>query len=481
MGLSRATKVQDHVAASLQSSLSSTQDVRALEKNSSPCNNNTSSPHSTLAAKNVQPPTPFVGYTNFLSADAGAQVLFATDEWFASANNLIKDGPPIFDETAFCEQGKVMDGWESRRRREAGHDWCIIKLVHRAEIIGIEVDTAHFTGNNAPQISIEIADLNTQKESRMVSGIPGVVERILHGGDQGVGHTPEEVQEAEESCRRVEWTELLPVSPLLPGYEETRMHYFHVPATNGTHIRVNYFPDGGVARLRLWGNSIQSATKIKRGPYMPIETGKICTVIHHKDSARPPSQREYKYPELSSSELGGIGVDCSNKHYGHPQNLIQPNLGMDMGDGWETARHPNRPAILKKDPTTNLVDSDLMDWAVLKLGKAAPQGIARIILDTKHFRGNYPESVSVEGCNAETGSTADDVICHLQDESAWFSLVMRTRMCPDAEHVFERDLLQLQNATRAVTHVRVSIYPDGGLSRVRIYGEPQKDDEDNCF
>ena len=264
---------------------------------------------------------------------------------------------PFLMKLPFVEQGKVMDGWESRRRREAGHDWCIIKLSHRAEICGIEVDTAHFTGNNAPQISIEIADLNTQKESRMVSGIPGVVERILHGGDQGVGHTPEEVQEAEESCRRVAWTELLPVSPLCPGYEETRMHYFQVPTTNGTHIRVNYFPDGGVARLRLWGNGIQSATKIVRGPYMPIETGKICTVVHHKDSAHPPSQREYKYPELSSSEIGGIGVDCSNKHYGHPQNLIQPNLGMDMGDGWETARHPNRPAILTRDPTTNLVDS----------------------------------------------------------------------------------------------------------------------------
>lgn len=319
----------------LSSSLSSTQDVHALEKKDVQAELATSHP-TTEPAKNIQPPSPFQaqGLDNFCSGKEGAQVLFATDEWFASANNLIKDDSPHFDDTAFCEQGKVTDGWETRRLREPGHDWCIIKLVHRAQIVGVEVDTAHFTGNNAPQISIEIADLNTQKESHMVSGIPGVIERVLHGGDQGVGHTPEEVQEAEESCRRVAWMELLPMSPLRPGYEDTRMHYFNVPATAGTHIRVNYFPDGGVARLRLWGSSIQSATKIVRSPYMPIETGKICTVIHHKDTKTPPSQQEYKFPELSSSTIGGVGCDCSNKHYGDPMNLIQKSLGKDMGDGW---------------------------------------------------------------------------------------------------------------------------------------------------
>lgn len=147
----------------------------------------------------------------------------------------------------------------------------------------------------------------------------------------------------------------------------------------------------------------------------------------------------------------------------------------------ETARHPDRPAILKRDPKTNLVDSELMDWAILKLGQAAPEGLTRIILDTKHFRGNYPESVFVEGCFAEEATTADDVVCQLQDETAWFPLVNRSRMAPDAEHIFERDLDQLENATRAVTHVRVSIYPDGGLSRVRIYGKPLDVNEDNSF
>jgi allantoicase len=178
--------------------------------------------------------------------------------------------------------------------------------------------------------------------------------------------------------------------------------------------------------------------------------------------------------ELSASANGGQGLACSNKHYGVPHNLIAETLGKDMGDGWETARHPDRPAILVKDPTTNLIDSPLQDWAILKLGKIAVDGVARIILDTKHFRGNYPESVLLEGCFAEQGMTDDRV----SDQGGWFPLINRTRMAPDSEHVFETDLEQLENPTRAVTHVRVSIFPDGGLSRVRVYGKPLEMGED---
>ena len=475
--VSKTTSDAHHVLSKL-ATVTSTVDVQEALTTKTP--SVAATPHATSTtepAKNVQPPSPFEqqSLTNLCSASSGAQVLFATDEWFASANCLLQDGPPIFVDDLFCEQGKVMDGWETRRRREAGHDWCIIKLVHRAEIVGIEIDTAHFTGNNAPSISLEMADLDSHEESIMVGGIPGVVERILHGGDQGVGHSPEEVHEAEESSRRVVWNELLPMTPLRPGYEPTRMHYFSVIPKKGTHLRVNYWPDGGVARLRLWGTPIEAANKIKKPLYAPISTGRICTVVSHKDTTLPPSQQFYEYPELSSCEHGGEGVECSNKHYGHPRNLIQPTLGKDMGDGWETARHPERPAILKRHPTTHLVDSDLKDWAIIKLGQVAPNGIARIILDTKHFRGNYPESVCVEGCFCERGSN----VCEYDRD--WFSLVKRTRMAPDAEHVFERTLQQIDNATRAVTHVRVTMYPDGGLSRVRIYGEPLSQDSDGML
>ena len=192
---------------------------------------------------------------------------------------------------------------------------------------------------------------------------------------------------------------------------------------------------------------------------MPIVTGPECTVVKHSSTDKPPSRIPYEYDEVSSLELGGTGVACSNKHYGEPWLLLQPTLGKDMGDGWETARHPSRPGVLIKDKNTHLIDSPLLDWAVLKLGKFATHGVQRIILDTKHFRGNYPESVSLEGCYC----------ANEEDEKEWFPLVQRTRMSPDAEHVFDRSKDQISNALRPVTHVRLSLFPDGGVSRVRVY------------
>lgn len=420
------------------------------------------------ACSNEQPPSPFSSHLqNLASASQGARILFATDEWFASADNLLKDGPPIFDPDAYCEQGKVMDGWESRRRREAGHDWCIIKLAGKGSLTAIEVDTAHFTGNHVPSISIEVANLTCTQETAMALNFPGILERLLHGCVQGTGTSPEQVDLAEAACRSVTtWTELLPKTALRPGYQKTRMHYFTVDMPiEATHVRVNYFPDGGVARLRLWGESLEKRSP-KPGPaYSPIKTGRTCTVVSHSQ-ADLPSRHDYEHPDLACQLNGGEGVTCSNKHYGDPWNLIQPNLGRDMGDGWETARHPDRPGVLVKDPSTNLVDSPLMDWCVLKLGDIAGNGVSRIILDTKHFRGNYPESVQVEGCYTNDEGQV------LSEHVEWFPLVPRGRMAPDSEHVYDRSKNQIMNSERKVSHVKVSIYPDGGLSRVRVYGKP---------
>jgi allantoicase len=419
----------------------------------------------TTPCKNVAPKSPFEDrFTNVCSSSAGAKTLFATDDWFATADNLLKDTPPIFDDAAFCEQGKVMDGWETRRRREEGHDWCLIHLSSLAQIEAIELDTAHFTGNHVPKVSIDICEISDQDLSSFVQKLPHAFERLLHGGIQGSGSTPQEVQQAKEACKTVEWKELLPTVRLSPGYETSRMHYYVLDeAKTGSLIRLSYFPDGGVARLKVWGKSLEEDyIKTSKKPiYMPILTGKVCTVVQHCSTAMPPSRLDYEYEELSSLEIGGEGIACSNKHYGEPWRLLQKTLGKDMGDGWETARHPNRPPILIKDPNTQLIDSPLMDWAILKLGKLAENGIARVILDTKHFRGNYPESVMLEGCTAIDGNT---------DQAEWFPIVARTRMSPDSEHVFERTQEQLLNATRTVSHVRLSTYPDGGVSRVRVYG-----------
>ena len=475
------------------------------------------------------------GLINGASASSGSHVLFATDEWFATADNLLLDSPPTFVPDLYCPQGKVMDGWETRRKRIAGHDWAIVQLCPSArglkDIAALELDTAHFTGNHAPRVSIEVANLSSDDDSSLQDDgwMPGAASRKMRGGGvQGTGRTPEEIDEAEQAVRSAAggrgWVTILPQTALRPGYEESSIHRFVLDdvtrsrAQAATHVRINYYPDGGVARLRVWGkprydsgttiSSASNGSSNSNAIAMPRNvsaTSVMNDAVYSSASAvskevdtaaAPPAPLEiksnwvafsaepYPHPELSSSDLGGAGLACSNKHYGVPSNLIQPSYGKDMGDGWETARHPDRPAIWATDPKTGLMDTDLMDWAVLKLGKQANLGVSRIILDTKHFRGNFPESVQVEGCCASSNTEEEDAaVCEAppdkkDDNGAiqWFPLLPRTRMGPDAEHVFDRTSGSIINGDKPVTHVRVTIYPDGGLSRVRIYGDASEPD-----
>ncbi|EED93152.1 allantoicase-like protein [Thalassiosira pseudonana CCMP1335] len=400
---------------------------------------------------------------NLTSSANNAHILFATDEWFAIAENILSPYPPTFVADLYCDQGKVMDGWETRRKRSAGHDWCVIMLgggdgsgVGSFTIDSIDVDTAYFTGNQTPRISIEAMkvsppsssnSIHTNNNDYLYTWMPGAVSRLANNGGIRV----------------------LPRTPLKPGYEESRYHSFKIEEGvkhrlqelgGVTHLKLNYFPDGGVARLKVWGTKIHP----------------------HTSPNPPPSSTNYEHPELSSSVHGGVGLMCSNKHYGVPSNLLSPTLGKDMGDGWETARHPDRPPLIKKDPT-GLQVTPLMDWSILKLGLGgakANNGITRIIVDTRHFKGNFPESVCIDGCYADSAISDEDVCASAGKDTStnssvqWFPLLKRVALSADAEHEFLRDDGLIENGGKGVTHVRVSIYPDGGLSRVRIYGVPRE-------
>mmetsp|Transcript_3032 Transcript_3032/g.4666 ORF Transcript_3032/g.4666 Transcript_3032/m.4666 type:complete len:492 (-) Transcript_3032:1728-3203(-) len=455
-------------------------DEDQIEKASLPSPLVTKKHHQQLTQANNYAPlhtSPFKNQ-NFTNLVSSSHVLFATDEWFARAENLVKDSDPTFDPELYCDQGKVMDGWESRRRREAGHDWCVIAAPHKGDVYGIELDTAFFTGNQAPRVSIEVTNCSSvekEEEEWKFTWMPYAVLRMAQGGGiQGTGMSVQQVEKAAAACTQFKWTEILPMTELLPGYEETRMHYFNIPehvrrdAKGFTHVRVNYYPDGGVARMRLWGHPVDEVVSSEH------ET--------QTESSIPVSAEPYHYPELSCEMNGGEGLECSNKHYGISSNLIRQSYGKDMGDGWETARHPDRSPVLIKDPKTNLVDSPLSDWAVLKLGMGGcnASGISRIILDTKHFKGNFPESVKIEACDADLENVSDDTVCAATPERndgrvTWFNLLNRSRMGPDREHVFDRDSCALVNTDKKLTHIRVSIYPDGGLSRVRVYGQPARE------
>jgi len=250
--------------------------------------------------------------------------------------------------------------------------------------------------------------------------------------------------------------ELLPLSPLRPGYVEdgNSVHRFAVPPELAkrrlTTLRLNQHPDGGIARLRVWGI-------VSRHFEQELAHAAVGSV------------------DLLSASLGGRAVGCSNRHYGEPRNLLQAGRGANMGEGWETARNPLRPAVISRDAETGMVDmAHAFDWSVLRLCAEASE-IERLVIDTNHFRGNYPESVLIEACFAPTASTAElmkrgKTIGQPElDGVDWQPLLERTKLGPSQEHHFDADQLAAGGRGR-ISHLRLTILPDGGVMRVRAFG-----------
>jgi allantoicase len=305
----------------------------------------------------------------------GGGVVAASDEFFAAADNLVSADPPRFEPRTFGPKGQVYDGWETRRRRERGHDHAIVRLGAPGIVHGVVIDTAFFTGNYPPHASVEAC---------AVAGYPSAAE--LAGAD---------------------WTTLVSRSPLRG---DTRNEFDVDNPYRFTHVRLRIYPDGGVARLRVHGEVVPDPALLP-GPVW----------------------------DLAALEYGGQVVDCSDMFYGAPGNLIAPGLARTMGEGWETAR--------RRD--------DGNDWVLLRL--AAPGRIRLAELDTSHFKGNAPAAAAMRGAAARASD--------LDDPAGWFDILPRTRLQPDTRHRFPVE------APHTATHVRLDVFPDGGMARLRLYGD----------
>ncbi len=303
----------------------------------------------------------------------GTRVTFATDEFFGAKDRLIDAAEPVFVEDKYDEHGKWMDGWESRRKRDEGHDYCVIRLGVPGVIHGFDVDTSFFTGNFPPQVSIEAC--------------------------VGDGDAPAEG-----------WVELVPKTDV--GGDSH--HYLDArDDTVFTHVRLHIYPDGGIARLRIFGE------------------------------IKPDFADVDGYVDLAALEHGGRPLSCSDQHYGSAHNLLAPGRAANMGDGWETARRRGLGN----------------DWVIIALGQ--PGVIERAEIDTAHFKGNYPDHVSLEAAIFDSDDDADNA------SAAWQTLLPESKLKMDQQHYFDDALLDVG----PVSHVRVSIYPDGGISRVRLFGQ----------
>ncbi|HEX8634946.1 MAG TPA: allantoicase [Pyrinomonadaceae bacterium] len=328
--------------------------------------------------------TDFTELVDLAAERVGGAALYANDDFFAPKENLLKPGAPVFIEGKYTDRGKWMDGWESRRRRTPGFDWCIVRLGLPGIIRGVVVDTAHFKGNYPEQCSLEACDV---------------------GGQPDVGQLLEDT---------VRWREVLPVSDLRG---DSPNPFSIADGQRATHLRFKIYPDGGVARLRVYGEVAPDWPRLRA------------------HGARV---------DLAAVESGGLVLACSDMFFGHRHNLIMPGRAANMSDGWETKR--------RRGPGH--------DWVVVKLG--ARGRIQQVEVDTSHFKGNYPDSCSLEGCDAKEAGGDAAALAGV----VWTEVLPRTKLQAHTRHHFTDEL----NHDAALTHVRFNIYPDGGVSRLRLYG-----------
>ncbi|XP_004709871.1 probable allantoicase [Echinops telfairi] len=371
----------------------------------------------------------FIQLIDMASESVGGKILFATDDFFAPAENLLKSDAPHFKEHEYTEFGKWMDGWETRWRRIPGHDWCIIKLGIQGIIRGFDVDISYFEGNYAPRMSIQAANYPEDK-------LPELPERGLR---LGTAATAEEF-EAISELKSENWNYLVPLAELQPGKRGSSHNYFPANVNQRwTHIRLNIFPDGGIARFRVYGTGQKNWTATD-----PKEALDLVTIAS-----------------------GGVCVGFSNSYFGHPNNIIGVGIAKSIADGWTTARRLDRPPVLERDENGILLVPGC-EWAVFRL--AHPGVITQIEIDTKYFKGNFPDNCQLDGCILTSQEEVDMIKQNwaLPDHK-WKLLLPATKLLPNQNNLFDSLTLELQDV---ITHARLTIVPDGGVSRLRLKGFP---------
>lgn len=329
---------------------------------------------------------------DLISKPLGSRILSFSDEWFAAADNLTTSTPPVRKPGVFTHAGAWYDGWETRRHNSEPYDWVVIRLgVASGRVRGVEIDTAFFDGNHAPEIAVEACfEPDADADAAVADASFGGWETILDKQECG-------------PSRRQAWQ--------LPALTDKAY----------THVRLLMYPDGGIARFRLFGTVV---------PVFPASADALL--------------------DLAATVNGGVAISCSDQHFGTKDNLLLPGRGVDMGDGWETKR--TRGAHV--------------DWVIVRLG--APGRVAKVVVDTAHFRGNFPKEVQVFGLEAKQ----DRSEAPAHDDEGWVELLAPQKTGPDKEHEYEGGVLQ-NVQDKVYEYVKLVMIPDGGIKRFRVFGSRQ--------
>jgi allantoicase len=349
---------------------------------------------------------PFTRRADLASARLGGRAIAASDEFFAPKGNLVKPDAPVFIPGKYTTHGKWMDGWESRRRRTPGHDWCVVQLGVRGRVRGVDVDTRFFTGNFPSHCSIEALDAGTFRLKAEATSHRGQDLVASHRGKYLVASAFRRTKDP------LPWTTILPKTALTGDNH----NYLAIGDDRPwTHLRLNIFPDGGVARLRVYGD-------------VTVDWARLA-----------PDRRA---ADLAALVHGGLVLAASDVHYGATHNMLMPGRARNMGDGWETKR--------RRGPG--------YDWAIVRLG--APGVLTKVEIDTNHFKGNFPDTASIEGC------FAPDASLDALSSARWLEVLPQTPLKAHHRHYFSKELRH----RGPVSHVRLNIFPDGGVSRFRVHG-----------
>ena len=264
------------------------------------------------------------GLIDLAQSRIGSRIVYKTDEFFAPAKRIINPWPPIYKEGVFDKHGKWMDGWETRRKRIKGYDFLILKFGKPGLIKKIDVDTSYFSGNHPNQISLQACKSKKNKPDT-----------------------------------KTKWITIIKKSKT----KANSHHFFNIKNKNYfTHIKLNIFPDGGVARLRVFGS-----IKIK-------------------------NKTQNKIQNLTSIINGAVPIACNNEHFGRAENILAPGIGKNMGDGWETRRSRGNN----------------FDWIIIKC--SSPGKINKIQVDTHHFKGNYPDKCSLQAAYIPTKISGNNIV-----------------------------------------------------------------------
>lgn len=315
-------------------------------------------------------------YTDLAQMRLGADIVSVTDDFFAACERVISPTDPVFIEGKFDDNGKWMDGWETRRRRVSGHDHCVIKIC-AGTIHTVDIDTSHFTGNYPHLASLEACYSDELPDDN------------------------------------AQWFSVFDATKL-QGDSHNLIESSNDRVCN--YVRLNIFPDGGVARIRIYGEV-------------------------YKDWGRVDKTELF---DLAAMENGGRSIYANDNHFGHMSNINAPGHSINMGDGWETRR--------RREPG--------YDWLVIRLAHVGE--IHRIQLYTHFFKGNFPHEASISAALLDH----DNDIRATQESMFWAELLPKQRLEADSEFDFQEQLARIG----PVSHIRLNIYPDGGVSRLRTYG-----------